>query len=67
MKYVHKMKCLKDNSIISISNLFENRKLKPNKEFFDALEELDYMEKHPKEYKSFPSVKELMEDLNSDD
>lgn len=39
----------------------------PSKESLEALQELDYMEKHPEEYKSFHSVEELMEDLNSDD
>ena len=42
-------------------------KQQPSKEFADALKELDYMERHPEEYKSFHSIKELMEDLNSDD
>ena len=42
-------------------------KLEPSKEFIDALYELDYMECHPEEYKSFHSVEELMEDLNSND
>lgn len=38
-----------------------------SKEYLSALQELDYMERHPEEYKTFHSVKELMEDLNSDD
>ncbi len=42
-------------------------KQKPSKELAEALKELDYMESHPEEYKTFHSVKELMEDLNSDD
>lgn len=42
-------------------------KQQPSKEFAEALKELDYMERHPEEYKSFHSVKELMKDLNSDD
>lgn len=46
---------------------FEVKEQTPNKEFLSALRELDYMEKHPEEYKGFHSVKELMEDLNSDD
>ena len=46
---------------------FEVKEPIPNKELLTALEELDYMEKHPEKYKSFNSVKELMEDLNSDD
>ena len=40
-------------------------KLQPSQEFTEALKELDYMERHPEEYKSFNSVKELMDDLNS--
>ncbi len=46
---------------------FEVKEPVPSKEFQNALQELDYMEKHPEEYQSFHSVKELMEDLNSDD
>lgn len=42
-------------------------KQQPSKEFASALKELEYMEKHPEEYKTFHSVEELMEDLNSDD
>lgn len=39
----------------------------PSAELKQALEELEYMEKHPEEYKSFNSVSELMEDLMSED
>lgn len=46
---------------------FEVKEPTPNKETLIALQELDYMEKHPEEYRSFHSVEELMEDLNSDD
>ncbi len=46
---------------------FEVKEPVPSKEFQSALQELDYMESHPEEYQSFHSVKELMEDLNSDD
>ncbi len=46
---------------------FEVKEPTPSKEFLSALKELEYMEQHPDEYKSFHSVKELMEDLNSDD
>ena len=38
-----------------------------SKEFEFALKELEYMEKHPEKHKSFHSVKELIEDLNSGD
>ncbi len=46
---------------------FEVKEPLPSKELLSALQELDDMEKHPEEYKSFHSVKELMEDLNSED
>lgn len=46
---------------------FEVKEVAPSKEFLSAFKELDYMENHKEEYKSFHSVKELMEDLNSDD
>lgn len=46
---------------------FEISNPKPSKEFLKALQELDYMETHPEDYKSFHSVEELMEDLNKDD
>ena len=42
-------------------------KQQPSKEFQEALKELDYMERHPEEYKTFHSVKDLMKDLNSED
>lgn len=41
-------------------------KLRPTKESIEALKELDYMEKHPEEYKAFNNVDDLMKDLNSD-
>lgn len=46
---------------------FEVKEPTPSREFLDALQELNYMENHPEEYKKFTSVKELMEELNSDD
>lgn len=46
---------------------FEIREADPNQEFLDALEELDYMEKHPEEYKSYQDLDELKKDLLSDD
>ncbi len=46
---------------------FEVKEPTPSKDFLDVLQELNYMENHPEEYKKFTSVKELMEDLNSDD
>lgn len=46
---------------------FEVKENIPSKELISALKEVEYMEKHPEEYKSFHSVDELMEDLNKDD
>ncbi len=46
---------------------FEVKEPTPSKDFLDVLQELNYMENHPEEYKKFTSVKELMEDLNSSD
>ena len=46
---------------------FEVKEPKPSKELLDALQELDYMEAHPNEYKSYRSVEELKKDLLSDD
>lgn len=46
---------------------FEIKERRPSKTLRKALKELEYMEEHPEEYKSFDSVEELMEDLNSDD
>lgn len=44
---------------------FEIKEPKPSKELVNALQGLDYMEKHPEEYKSFYSAEELIEDLNN--
>ena len=38
-------------------------KLKPSKEFAEALQELDYIEEHPEEYKSYHNVDEMFEDI----
>lgn len=46
---------------------FEIKERRPSKTLRKALKELEYMEEHPEEYKSFDSVEGLMEDLNSDD
>lgn len=54
------MKNIKKDKII------KEKETHPSKELQEALEELNYMEKHPEEYKSFHSIKELMEELNSD-
>lgn len=46
---------------------FEVKEPKPSKEMLEALQELDYMEKHPEEYKAYNNIKELKKDLLSDD
>ena len=43
------------------------KELEPSKELKEALEELDYMEKHPEEYKSYTNLEDLMKDLLEDD
>lgn len=40
---------------------------KPSDELKNALEEVDYMMKHPEEYKAYSSVEELFEDLDNND
>ena len=46
---------------------FEVKEPKPSKEFLNALQELEYMESHPEEYKSYSNISELKEALLSDD
>ena len=41
--------------------------LPPNEETLAALEEAEYISTHPDEFKSFNTVEEMLEDLNSDD
>ena len=41
--------------------------LTPNEETLAALEEAEYICTHPDEFKSFNTVEEMLEDLNSDD
>ena len=48
-------------------NVSKNIKEEPSKELKEALEELDYMEKHPEEYKSYTNLEDLMKDLLEDD
>ena len=38
-------------------------KQRPSKEFAEALQELDYMEKHPEEYKVYHNVDKMFEDI----
>ena len=46
---------------------FDLKEPKPSKELLDALKELDYMESHPNEYKSYNNLDELKKDLLADD
>ena len=46
---------------------FEIKEPKPTKEFLEALQELEYMEAHPQEYKSYSNISELKEALLSDE
>ena len=46
---------------------FDVKEPRPSKELLEALQELDYMEKHPDEYKSYSEIDELKKDLLSDD
>jgi len=46
---------------------FEVKEPKPSKEFLEALQELDYMEAHPEEYKAYNNIAELKEALLSDE
>ena len=41
--------------------------LKKIKELKKALKEVNYMMKHPEEYKAYSSVEELFEDLDNND
>lgn len=46
---------------------FDVKEPKPSKELLEALQELEYMEKHPEEYKSYSNIEDLKKDLLSDD
>lgn len=46
---------------------FDVKEPRPSKELLEALQELDYMEKHPDEYKTYSDIDELKKDLLSDD
>lgn len=54
-------KCVKTSSIP-----FKIEEPKPSKELEKALKEVDYIMKHPDKYKSYNSIEELFEDLDSD-
>ena len=38
-------------------------KQQPSKELIDALKELDYIEKHPEEYKTYHNVDKMFEEI----
>lgn len=42
---------------------FEVKEPTPSKELLSALEELDYMESHPEEYKVYHDVDKMFEDI----
>ena len=46
---------------------FPVKEPKPSKELLEALQELDYMEKHPEEYKSYTNMDDLKKDLLDDE
>lgn len=46
---------------------FDVKETTPKEELALALKELEYMEEHPDEYKSYKSISKLKEDLLSDD
>ena len=46
---------------------YELHKYFTEEELNEAAKELDYMEKHPEEYKKYNNVNELFEALNNDD
>lgn len=51
-------KCVKTSGIP-----FKIEEPKPSKELREALKELDYMEKHPDEYKVYHNVDKMFEDI----
>lgn len=46
---------------------FDVKEPVPSKELSEALKELEYMEKHPEEYKSYNNIDDLKKALLSDD
>lgn len=52
---------------LEASNLSNDTEEKRTPKLQQALEELECMEKHPEEYKSFNSVSELIDDIMSED
>ncbi len=53
--------------VLTESIPFIIKKPKYNKETIEAIRESKEMAKNPNKYKSFDNIKELMEDLNSDE
>ncbi len=49
------------------NKLIETEEYKPSEQLNNALKEVDYMMKHPEEYKAYSSVEELFEDLDNND
>lgn len=62
-KDIHDSKISKEEANLSC----EIQEKIPSAKLKEALEELEYMEKHPEEYQSFNSVSELMDDIISED
>lgn len=54
--------CIKTSSIP-----FSIKEPELNKDLLKALEEAEYMKKHPSEYKSYDNINDLFEVLDSDD
>ncbi len=50
---------VKDEKEINISK----KSLEPSDELKEALEELDYAEKHPEEYKGYNNINEFIKDM----
>ena len=49
------------------NKLIETEEYKPSEQLDNTLKEVDYMMKHPEEYKAYSSVEELFEDLDNND
>ena len=46
---------------------FDVKEPKPSKEFLEAIQEVEYMESHSEEYKSYDNIEELKKALLSDE
>ena len=49
------------------NKLIETEEYKLSEQLNNALKEVDYMMKHPEEYKAYSSVEELFDDLDNND